>query len=414
MKKTLQVALWTILLFTLSFVYMDSNEAAAKEFTDVPKNHPNYKAIQDMQKNGFIGGYPDGTFRPNERISRKHVAQLLDKALKLPQPTATKALYMDVPKNHPYYTPIMKLSKAGIVGGTNGKFNPDAPITRIQMAKVLDLAFDFNMTTHNAFDDVYSNHWGYTHANALFASGVAKGDNGKFYPNAPVTRAHYAEFLHRAIEANKSQANTGKVTKNKAWDLSNRLTHSIESVLIEGKSKNQSFSAIRPKLLTYATKEFTDGVLKDYYPYACTECDSFLFPYKLQTEPLVRFQYTQPTPDSIDVQTVEFADGLAHGGFIDYKFKKEAGNWKMSGYSYKPVGTKNFQLTVDEAKTILKEDYGRQGARYVNVTYVSKTQDISEDPVSKKPYLHDRYIFTVETDKERVQVEFHSDSGMYY
>ncbi|WP_301107476.1 S-layer homology domain-containing protein [Sporosarcina sp.] len=410
MKKTVQIAVWTALLLLLSFVTAESNQVSAKEFKDVRKSHPNYEAIQSMQKAGYINGYPDGTFRPNEKISRKHVAKLLNEALKLKNP-ASKAVYSDVPKNHPYYTPIMKLSQAGIVSGSNGKFNPDAPITRIQMAKVLDLAFEFNMTTQRAFEDVYSSHWGYTHANALYSSGVAKGDKGKYLPNAPVTRAHYAEFLNRSIKSVQSRPNTTAVTKDKAWDLSNRLPHQIEMALVEGKSKKQSFNKIRPKLLSFATKEFTDDLLKEYYPNVCTECDSFLFP-TLYFEPNIRFDFKQPTPETLHVQTIELWDGLAQGGFVDYTFKKKSGKWKLDGYTYKTVGTKNFQLTSEEAKKILTESYMSYGARYVNVSYVSQQSAKGTDYFTKKPYTYTVYKFTVETDKGRESAAVHSANGM--
>ncbi|EGQ26796.1 hypothetical protein HMPREF9372_1187 [Sporosarcina newyorkensis 2681] len=157
MKKIVSIFSLTTLLLLASFILVGTNQASAKEFKDVPKSHPNYEAIQAMQKAGYIGGYPDGTFRPSENISRKHVAQLLEKAVKLPALTSSKVIYKDVPKNHPYYTPIMKLSQAGIVGGSNGKFNPNSTITRIQMAKVLDLAFDLYMgPNQRPFEDVYA------------------------------------------------------------------------------------------------------------------------------------------------------------------------------------------------------------------------------------------------------------------
>lgn len=65
-----------------------------------------------------------------ECIKRKHVAELLEGALKLPALIENEAAYIDMPKKHAYYTPILKL------------------------AKVLDFAFDFNMTVYDAFEDV--------------------------------------------------------------------------------------------------------------------------------------------------------------------------------------------------------------------------------------------------------------------
>ncbi|PIC82814.1 S-layer homology domain-containing protein [Sporosarcina sp. P1] len=176
LKKLLQNILCTTMLFILSITFINIGQASAKEFKDVPKKHPNYAAIQEMEKKGFISGYPDGKFRPNEPISRKHVASLLDKALKLPK-ASKKLIYKDVPLNHPYYQPIMNLTQAGIVsGGLNQKFNPNAPVTRIQMAKILDLAFRFRLEERpGGFHDLYMDHWGFVHAHVLLANGRSNG-----------------------------------------------------------------------------------------------------------------------------------------------------------------------------------------------------------------------------------------------
>ncbi|MDV6378882.1 S-layer homology domain-containing protein [Sporosarcina sp. GW1-11] len=413
MKKFSRSFVCTLLFVMLSFtIFIGVNQAAVKDFKDVPTTHSNYKAIQYMQELGLIGGYPDGTFRPQDPISRKHVAALLDKALKLPQLTSSQVKFSDVPKTHPYYTSIMKLSEAGIVsGGVDGRFNPDAPITRIQMAKVLDLAFDLHMTKQNAFYDVYLDHWGYVHANALFASGVAKGYQGEFSPNVSVTRAHYAEFLYRAILVRDARPVTDKVTKGKAWDLTNRLTHFIEHTMRKGQMNGQPFNDIKTDLYPYATKDFVDNSLESYYPKACVECYSSALP-QLRMEPYVRFQFTQPDTNTLQVQTIEFQNGISTGGFLDYTFKKQDGKWKVATFKYVPVGTKNFQLTVDEAKKVIQEEYKSYNYKDVAIKYVTKTQQIELDPVTDEPYTFDQYVFNAETEYGRYKVHFNSSDGL--
>ncbi|MER2089924.1 MAG: S-layer homology domain-containing protein, partial [Sporosarcina sp.] len=146
-------------------------EASSQSFKDVPHNHPYKEIIQNMQARGMINGYPDGTFKPNEKVSRKHVAQLLGKALQLDAKSETGIRYKDVPKNHPYYDAISKVTQAGIFSGdVNGNFNPEAPLTRVQMAKVLDLAFGLTIKSVAYFPDVSGNDWGYLHVNALYSN----------------------------------------------------------------------------------------------------------------------------------------------------------------------------------------------------------------------------------------------------
>lgn len=412
MKKLLKIVSWTLLLVTLSFVHVGTGATSAKEFKDVSKTHPNYAAIQMMQQAGFINGYPDGTFRPSEPVSRKHVAVLLDKAMKFPVPQISTAVFADVPKSHPYYAPIMKLHSQGIVSGSNGKFNPEASVTRIQMAKMLDLAFDFNMTEHAGFHDLLVTHWGYVHANALFSQGVTKGDNGFFKPNDQVTRAHYAEFLNRAIIARASQPNDGKMTGDAALDKLHRLTSSIERIFIASEEKNQTFNQVRAEYLQYATPRYVDDVIAKVY-----RGESDYLPYvhhPLHAEVDLRFDFAQPDPDVLHVETIQFRNPHDDtGGFVHASFTKEAGKWRISDYDVDYPGTHNFELTVDEAKYAIEEEYRRHGFRNVVVKYVSTKQVPAEDYSSHHKYTFDQYTFTVDSNIGHDTITFNADSGLW-
>lgn len=413
MKKMFKIVLWTLLLVALSFVHVGSNEVSAKEFKDVPKKHPNYAAIQEMQKSGFISGYPDGNFRPNEPVSRKHVAVLLDRALKFPQPPTAQVVFKDVPKSHAYYTPIMKLYNQGIVSGSNGKFNPEASVTRIQMAKMLDLAFEFNMIEHAGFYDLLVTHWGYVHANALFSHGVTKGDNGHFKPNDKVTRAHYAEFLNRAIHAHAAQPSGDQMNKDRALNQLNRLTSSVERIFLLSEENNQTFEQVRPELLQYATAGYVDGMIAKVYR---GEYDYLQYVNNaLHAEVQLRFDFSQPDKNTLHVETIQFRNiNDDTGGFVHAVFTKQAGQWKIADYTVEFPGTKNFQLTVDEAKFAIEDEYRRHGFQNVRVQYVSKTQMTGSDYSTHAKYQFDQYQFIVDSNIGRDQLKFNSDSGLIH
>lgn len=402
-----------LFVFFLSFTHPAASGAAVKEFKDVPNNHPNYTAIQYMQENGYISGYPDSTFQPRELVTRKHVAKLLSDVLQLPKLKNQNAKYKDVPNNHPYYTPIMKLTEAGIVSGSGDQFRPDDPITRIQLAKILDLAFDFHMTKQGAFYDVYMDHWGYTHASALYSEGVASGFQDQFLPNEPVTRAHYAEFLYRSIKVIEKRPDKGSVSKEKAWDLINRLSFHIEQTMRKGQNDKQPFEAVRAGLRQYATQKFTDNELAGYYPRACVECYMNILP-NLRIEPLVRFNFQQPNENTLHVQTIQFQNGISMGGFADYTFRKLDGRWMMDGLTYTPAGKKNFELTIDEAKKALEEEYKMYGHKKITAKFVTKNEDVELDPVTDELYTFEQYTFNLETDEGRFRVRINSNDGYTY
>lgn len=415
MKKLLQTFLCTTILFILSIAFINIGQVSAKEFKDVPKKHPNYAAIQEMEKKGFISGYPDGKFRPNEPISRKHVATLLDQALKLPK-ASKKLIYKDVPLNHPYYQPIMNLTQAGIVsGGLNQKFNPNAPVTRIQMAKILDLAFRFRLDERpGSFQDLYMDHWGFVHAHALLSNGVANGDKGNFHPNRSVTRAHYAEFLSRALEVGITPVETGKVSEEQVLDLLFRTPAEVEGVMIRGSLANKMFSGIRSQLLPYATARFTDVQMKPDYRYVCFECDTSFFPHYV-SELWIRLDYSQPSKDTLYINTIllDSPGPVSGGNFVDYIFKKESGKWKMHDVKYTKIGNQNFNLTIDEAKLILLYGQTLHEPAYINIEFVSESEATSRDGESGELYTYKKYQFTIQTNVGYDTVVVDSDSGYY-
>ena len=49
------------------------------KFTDVSKDHWAYEAIEELAEKGIINGYEDGTFKPNEPITRAEVATIISR-----------------------------------------------------------------------------------------------------------------------------------------------------------------------------------------------------------------------------------------------------------------------------------------------------------------------------------------------
>ncbi|GLC88056.1 InlB B-repeat-containing protein [Lysinibacillus piscis] len=166
-------------------------------FSDTAGHWAN-EMIKEIATQGIINGYPDGTFRPNEFIKRQHVVVMLARALEL-EPIREAASFIDVPVNHPYYEAIMKLQQAGIIDGSKGAFNPDEIVTRAQMAKILVGALNLSLGGTNTFKDVNETHWSYDYITALEREGIALGSNGYFNPNAPLTRAQFVALLYRAF-----------------------------------------------------------------------------------------------------------------------------------------------------------------------------------------------------------------------
>ena len=94
---------------------------------------------------------------------------------------------------------IVRWADYGVIEGSNGQFNPDAPITRAEMAAAIARLLGLTETAENTFTDVEAGAW---YAQAILqcaAAGIIQGSNGMANPNGTLTRQEAAVMLGRAL-----------------------------------------------------------------------------------------------------------------------------------------------------------------------------------------------------------------------
>jgi hypothetical protein len=169
-------------------------------FFDVPNSSAHAPGVTAVAEAGITVGYPDASFRPGEQVTRGQMATFLMRALKLPDPGG--ASFRDVPSSHAHVAGIRAVAAAGIAGGfPDGTYRPAQPVTRGQMATFLQRATKTPPGSLPApFSDVPD---GYSHARAISAMAAARitggFPDGTYRPGQPVTRGQMATFLARAF-----------------------------------------------------------------------------------------------------------------------------------------------------------------------------------------------------------------------
>jgi hypothetical protein len=66
-------------IFIFVFMLFCSFNASAQSFKDVPSTDPNYKAIEQAVKRGYLSFYQDQQFQPDKPLSRKEMALIIQK-----------------------------------------------------------------------------------------------------------------------------------------------------------------------------------------------------------------------------------------------------------------------------------------------------------------------------------------------
>ena len=172
-------------------------------FTDVPANSWYAGAVAWAVEQGIISGTSDTTFSPNVSCTRAQMVTFLWRASGSPE-IGTANPFSDVSSDAYYYDAVLWAVEQGITGGTgDGKFSPDAPCTRAQMATFLWRANGSpEVTGTTPFSDVSAGTYYYNAVLWAYAQNITNGTGGgKFSPDAICTRAQMVQMLKNASDA---------------------------------------------------------------------------------------------------------------------------------------------------------------------------------------------------------------------
>ncbi|MFD2442881.1 S-layer homology domain-containing protein [Bacillus sp. CGMCC 1.16607] len=204
-QKFLVVSSSTAVMASIVAPILPSNvlsaKAAGKEFSDLSSEKYYYDAVLSLSERGVIGGFNDGTYRPDKDLTRSEAASILAKALGLNSTNIKDIGFNDVPEGKWYYPAVAALVEKGIISGFDQKtFKPDKTVTRAELSKMLTLAFNLKASpAKTAFTDIPKNKWFASFVNTLVVNGVTDGITPTtFAPDQVVTRGQMAAFVYRA------------------------------------------------------------------------------------------------------------------------------------------------------------------------------------------------------------------------
>jgi hypothetical protein len=120
----------------------DFNETVSGQtFTDVAPGSTFYPYVERMASRGIIGGYTDGTFRPSKFATRGQIAKIAANAAGFNEEVSGQT-FIDVAPGSTFYEYVERMVSRGIIGGyTDGTFRPNNNATRGQTAKITSNAF---------------------------------------------------------------------------------------------------------------------------------------------------------------------------------------------------------------------------------------------------------------------------------
>jgi spore germination protein YaaH len=169
-------------------------------FTDVPVGNWAEANINQVSQRGWMKGTTSTTFSPTSTLTRAQGAVILVRALGKENYQPKNYEFKDI-KGHWAQNEIETARELGYLHGKNPeRFDPNGPLTREQLAKILYNIFDYPVDEHTSqpFSDVPSQHWSYEPVVAIYQQGHIGGyKDGTFRPTAQSTRAQMAALMDR-------------------------------------------------------------------------------------------------------------------------------------------------------------------------------------------------------------------------
>ena len=179
-----------ILLILSTFLFFAEN-AYSQAYNDLDDNHWAFEKINLLTQDGVLSGYPDGTFRPNEQVTRAEFATMVIKGLNQQNSKINEIIkFKDLPEKHWAYKTVEQAANFDLIKGTpEGYFYPQEPVTRAHTISVAINALDVRKISENKAREVLKKFY----------------DDYDLIPNWIIINAGKAEILDMNVKVPNSE-----------------------------------------------------------------------------------------------------------------------------------------------------------------------------------------------------------------
>ena len=320
-----------------TFTYSQPNSLQTFEriqkyrFTDVPPQFWAYNSITKMTKEGFMSGYKNGTFKPNDPLSREEAASLFSKMLGEPPSIMLASSFTDITSDRWSSLAIESVARANIISGYGDKtYRPEQYMSRQEFAVVADKYLHYQgyrTEDPTALDNIHFSDqkfiapWAQSSVRELALFGFINYSNtGLFNPEKYVTRSEAAEITYRmlyskaaeTLQATISQQQMEETARNlikktfgDSYDFHNRgAMFWRDGKLVISFTSPNDVKAITAETAYIQDKHFLDNHIITTGSYSLGDFDT------LQTDAAFLYRQLEPSGTILGVTPTPNVDGL--------------------------------------------------------------------------------------------------------
>ena len=186
-------------------------------FTDVPSNFWAYESITKMTKEGLMSGYRNGTFKPNDPLSREEAASLFSNMIGDTPSIMLASSFSDITSDRWSSLAIESVARANIISGYgDNTYRPEQYMSRQEFAVVADKFLHYQgyrtedptaLDTIHFSDQTFIAPWAQSSVRELALWGfINYSTKGLFNPEKYITRGEAAEITYRLLFSKEATA----------------------------------------------------------------------------------------------------------------------------------------------------------------------------------------------------------------
>lgn len=186
-------------------------------FTDVPSNFWAYESITKMTKEGIMSGYRNGTFKPNDPLSREEAASLFSNMIGDTPSIMLASSFSDITSDRWSSLAIESVARANIISGYgDNTYRPEQYMSRQEFAVVADKFLHYQgyrtedptaLDTIHFSDQKFIAPWAQSSVRELALWGfINYSTKGLFNPEKYITRGEAAEITYRLLFSKEATA----------------------------------------------------------------------------------------------------------------------------------------------------------------------------------------------------------------
>lgn len=207
LKHTLRLIHAPILLVILCTVFAHATAQAV--FTDLSQSYQYFRAIDYLENEGIVRGYADGGFHPENPLSRIELLKILLEGGGFGLDAGFESNFPDVPTEVWHAPYIAKARALGWVQGyEDGTFRPNQPVSKIEAAKLLLKSRNLipeDIAGHAPYSDIPRMAWYAPYIYLMQEKALISRATGlHFWPDKEIKRGLVSEWLFRLMALSKS------------------------------------------------------------------------------------------------------------------------------------------------------------------------------------------------------------------